>query len=199
MVNRLHLLQHTSFSSSSSLFTPRSLPVILPILQVQRLISSLTDSAWGSHSAILTWLHSSHPHLLCLPATASNASVHLTHSSCLLSLRKQKGVKQRQVIPKVNLSKIPPRMERISIWWQVCTLYIKECKDKTVFSALQNLLDSRSLKFIVRLTLHDRTTKSLLHLHKKKKPPSISAQFQVSLTSYLACHSYILQSSLNID
>lgn len=29
------------------------------------------------------------------------------------------------------------------------------------------------------MTLHDRTTKSLLHLHKKKKPPSISAQFQV--------------------
>lgn len=44
----------------------------------------------------------------------------------------------------------------------------------------QNLLDSRSLKFIVRLTLHDRTTKSLLHLHKKKKTPSISAQFQVT-------------------
>lgn len=44
---------------------------------------------------------------------------------------------------------------------------------------MQSLLDSRSLKFIVSLTLHDRTTKSLLHLHKKKKPPSISAQFQV--------------------
>ncbi|KAL2089837.1 hypothetical protein ACEWY4_014525 [Coilia grayii] len=47
------------------------------------------------------------------------------------------------------------------------------------------LLDSRSLKFIVSLTLHDRTTKSLLHLHKKKKPPSISAQFQTSLTKLL--------------
>uniref|UniRef100_A0A7N6BS41 Myosin IXB n=1 Tax=Anabas testudineus TaxID=64144 RepID=A0A7N6BS41_ANATE len=30
-----------------------------------------------------------------------------------------------------------------------------------------------------------RTTKSLLHLHKKKKPPSISAQFQTSLTKLL--------------
>uniref|UniRef100_A0A667Y0H6 Myosin IXB n=1 Tax=Myripristis murdjan TaxID=586833 RepID=A0A667Y0H6_9TELE len=50
---------------------------------------------------------------------------------------------------------------------------------------MQNLLDSRSLKFIVGLTLHDRTTKSLLHLHKKKKPPSISAQFQTSLTKLL--------------
>uniref|UniRef100_A0A671YS92 Myosin IXB n=1 Tax=Sparus aurata TaxID=8175 RepID=A0A671YS92_SPAAU len=48
-----------------------------------------------------------------------------------------------------------------------------------------HLLDSRSLKFIVSLTLHDRTTKSLLHLHKKKKPPSISAQFQTSLTKLL--------------
>lgn len=28
------------------------------------------------------------------------------------------------------------------------------------------------------MTLHDRTTKSLLHLHKHR-PPSISAQFQV--------------------
>ncbi|XP_039666987.1 unconventional myosin-IXb isoform X2 [Perca fluviatilis] len=49
----------------------------------------------------------------------------------------------------------------------------------------KRLLDSRSLKFIVSLTLHDRTTKSLLHVHKKKKPPSISAQFQTSLTKLL--------------
>ncbi|XP_038571796.1 unconventional myosin-IXb isoform X3 [Micropterus salmoides] len=49
----------------------------------------------------------------------------------------------------------------------------------------KSLLDSRSLKFIVSLTLHDRTTKSLLHVHKKKKPPSISAQFQTSLTKLL--------------
>uniref|UniRef100_A0A673MEB0 Myosin IXB n=1 Tax=Sinocyclocheilus rhinocerous TaxID=307959 RepID=A0A673MEB0_9TELE len=47
----------------------------------------------------------------------------------------------------------------------------------------QNLLDSRSLKFVVGL--HDRTTKSLLHLHKKKRPPSISAQFQTSLSKLL--------------
>ncbi|XP_077572676.1 unconventional myosin-IXb isoform X2 [Stigmatopora nigra] len=63
-------------------------------------------------------------------------------------LQKNKGTKQKQIIPK-------------------------------------NLLDSLSLKFIVSLTLHDRTTKSLLHLHKKKKPPSISAQFQTSLTKLL--------------
>ncbi|XP_015220976.2 unconventional myosin-IXb isoform X2 [Lepisosteus oculatus] len=49
----------------------------------------------------------------------------------------------------------------------------------------KSLIDSRSLKFIVSLTLHDRTTKSLLHLHKKKKPPSISAQFQTSLSKLM--------------
>ncbi|CAM4683080.1 unnamed protein product [Lepidochelys olivacea] len=49
----------------------------------------------------------------------------------------------------------------------------------------KNLLDSKSLKLIVSMTLHDRTTKSLLHLHKKKKPPSISAQFQNSLNKLL--------------
>ncbi|XP_053558861.1 unconventional myosin-IXb isoform X2 [Bombina bombina] len=49
----------------------------------------------------------------------------------------------------------------------------------------KNLLDSQSLKLIMSMTLHDRTTKSLLHLHKKKKPPSISAQFQTSLNKLL--------------
>ncbi|XP_040177151.1 unconventional myosin-IXb isoform X4 [Rana temporaria] len=49
----------------------------------------------------------------------------------------------------------------------------------------KNLLDSQSLKLIMNMTLHDRTTKSLLHLHKKKKPPSISAQFQASLNKLL--------------
>uniref|UniRef100_A0A665X425 Myosin IXB n=1 Tax=Echeneis naucrates TaxID=173247 RepID=A0A665X425_ECHNA len=52
-------------------------------------------------------------------------------------------------------------------------------------AVMQSLLDSRSLKFIVSMTLQDRTTKSLLHLRKKKKPPSISAQFQTSLTKLL--------------
>uniref|UniRef100_A0A8C2IZW6 Myosin IXB n=1 Tax=Cyprinus carpio TaxID=7962 RepID=A0A8C2IZW6_CYPCA len=47
----------------------------------------------------------------------------------------------------------------------------------------KNLLDTRSLKFVVGL--HDRTTKSLLHVHKKKRPPSISAQFQTSLSKLL--------------
>uniref|UniRef100_A0A6I8PIS5 Myosin IXA n=1 Tax=Ornithorhynchus anatinus TaxID=9258 RepID=A0A6I8PIS5_ORNAN len=49
----------------------------------------------------------------------------------------------------------------------------------------QHLLEVKSLKHLTNLTLQDRITKSLLHLHKKKKPPSISAQFQVSLNKLM--------------
>ncbi|XP_043083433.1 unconventional myosin-IXAb isoform X3 [Puntigrus tetrazona] len=49
----------------------------------------------------------------------------------------------------------------------------------------KHLLDVKSLKYLSGLTLHDRITKSLLHLHKKKKPPSISAQFNVSLNKLM--------------
>ncbi|XP_077737859.1 unconventional myosin-IXa isoform X7 [Canis aureus] len=49
----------------------------------------------------------------------------------------------------------------------------------------KNLLEVNSLKHLTRLTLQDRITKSLLHLHKKKKPPSISAQFQASLSKLM--------------
>ncbi|XP_056334608.1 unconventional myosin-IXb isoform X3 [Danio aesculapii] len=49
----------------------------------------------------------------------------------------------------------------------------------------KNLIDSNSLKFIMGLTHHNRVTRSLLHLHTKKKPPSISAQFQASLSKLL--------------
>uniref|UniRef100_A0A8C1PE70 Myosin IXAa n=1 Tax=Cyprinus carpio TaxID=7962 RepID=A0A8C1PE70_CYPCA len=48
-----------------------------------------------------------------------------------------------------------------------------------------HLLDVKSLKYLSNLTLQDRITKSLLHLHKKKKPPSISAQFQASLNKLM--------------
>uniref|UniRef100_A0A8C8E9B8 Myosin IXA n=1 Tax=Otus sunia TaxID=257818 RepID=A0A8C8E9B8_9STRI len=48
-----------------------------------------------------------------------------------------------------------------------------------------HMLDVKSLKHLTNLTLHDRITKSLLHLHKKKKPPSISAQFQASLNKLM--------------
>ncbi|XP_036203707.1 unconventional myosin-IXa isoform X8 [Myotis myotis] len=49
----------------------------------------------------------------------------------------------------------------------------------------KHLLEVNSLKHLTRLTLQDRITKSLLHLHKKKKPPSISAQFQASLNKLM--------------
>ncbi|XP_045443258.1 unconventional myosin-IXa isoform X3 [Pipistrellus kuhlii] len=49
----------------------------------------------------------------------------------------------------------------------------------------KNLLEVNSLKHLTRLTLQDRITKSLLHLHKKKKPLSISAQFQASLNKLM--------------
>ncbi|XP_016303820.1 unconventional myosin-IXb-like isoform X3 [Sinocyclocheilus anshuiensis] len=49
----------------------------------------------------------------------------------------------------------------------------------------KNLIDSHSLKFIMGLTQHNRATRSLLRLHTKKKPPSISTQFQASLSKLL--------------
>ncbi|XP_068189871.1 unconventional myosin-IXAa isoform X3 [Antennarius striatus] len=49
----------------------------------------------------------------------------------------------------------------------------------------KHLLNVKSLKYLSNLTLPDRITKSLLHLHKKKKPPSISAQFQASLNKLM--------------
>uniref|UniRef100_A0A8C3U781 Myosin IXA n=1 Tax=Catharus ustulatus TaxID=91951 RepID=A0A8C3U781_CATUS len=55
----------------------------------------------------------------------------------------------------------------------------------SLFFLCHHLLDVKSLKHLTNLTLHDRITKSLLHLHKKKKPPSISAQFQASLNKLM--------------
>lgn len=57
-------------------------------------------------------------------------------------------------------------------------IYVKNLISPPPLS-FQHLLEVNSLKHLTRLTLQDRITKSLLHLHKKKKPPSISAQFQV--------------------
>uniref|UniRef100_A0A8C9TC50 Unconventional myosin-IXb-like n=1 Tax=Scleropages formosus TaxID=113540 RepID=A0A8C9TC50_SCLFO len=53
------------------------------------------------------------------------------------------------------------------------------------FGVSMNLIDASSLKLIMGLSVHDRTTRALLHLHKGKKPPSISAQFQASLSKLL--------------
>ncbi|XP_034444806.1 unconventional myosin-IXAa-like isoform X2 [Hippoglossus hippoglossus] len=59
----------------------------------------------------------------------------------------------------------------------------KNCKSKPALP--KHLLDVKSLRYLSSVTLHDRITKSLLHLHKKKKPPSISAQFQASLNKLM--------------
>ncbi|XP_051053615.1 unconventional myosin-IXa isoform X6 [Phodopus roborovskii] len=59
----------------------------------------------------------------------------------------------------------------------------KNFKSKPILP--KHLLEVNSLKHLTRLTLQDRITKSLLHLHKKKKPPSISAQFQASLSKLM--------------
>ncbi|XP_034038626.1 unconventional myosin-IXb [Thalassophryne amazonica] len=45
----------------------------------------------------------------------------------------------------------------------------------------KNLMDSRSLKHIANAAAHDRTSKFILHRDQSRKPPSVSAQFQVSL------------------
>ncbi|KAG7259895.1 hypothetical protein CRUP_024063, partial [Coryphaenoides rupestris] len=49
----------------------------------------------------------------------------------------------------------------------------------------KNLIDSRSLKHIVGLTRNGRTSKLVFHPHQRKKPRSISAQFQASLCNLL--------------
>ncbi|XP_060783077.1 unconventional myosin-IXb isoform X2 [Neoarius graeffei] len=49
----------------------------------------------------------------------------------------------------------------------------------------KNLMDCRCLKLIMGLSLHNSDTRALLHLHKNKKPPSISSQYQTSLLKLL--------------
>uniref|UniRef100_A0A8C3AS73 Myosin IXA n=1 Tax=Cyclopterus lumpus TaxID=8103 RepID=A0A8C3AS73_CYCLU len=88
--------------------------------------------------------------------------------------RRNKNYKSKPVLPKVrsrlSFNLIPHRLH--------CFATSSADSD---FAPPQHLLNVKSLKYLSNLTLHDRITKSLLHLHKKKKPPSISAQFQASL------------------
>ncbi|KAM4888057.1 unconventional myosin-IXb isoform 2-T2 [Thomomys bottae] len=84
------------------------------------------------------------------------------------------GEDPRRLLQSLSRLQKPPR---------TFILKSKGIKQKQIIP--KNLLDSKSLKLIISMTLHDRTTKSLLHLHKKKKPPSISAQFQTSLNKLL--------------
>ncbi|XP_063742603.1 unconventional myosin-IXb isoform X2 [Eleginops maclovinus] len=45
----------------------------------------------------------------------------------------------------------------------------------------KNLMDLNSLRHIVGVTAHDRTSKYIFHPHRKTKPPTVAAQFQASL------------------
>uniref|UniRef100_A0A4W3H8E9 Myosin IXB n=1 Tax=Callorhinchus milii TaxID=7868 RepID=A0A4W3H8E9_CALMI len=91
--------------------------------------------------------------------------------SLSLSLSLPAGVMRRKPrVPLGELQRANTPAEKRNLCWVSIAL---------------NLMDSSSLKHIVRMTLYDRTTKSLLHLHKKKKPPSISAQFQASLNKLM--------------
>lgn len=94
--------------------------------------------------------------------------------TAFLIFRRNKNCKIKPALPKVRHK--PDNTIRISTRSPngccLCSLHMCLC--------VQHLLDIKSLRYLSSVTLHDRITKSLLHLHKKKKPPSISAQFQVS-------------------
>uniref|UniRef100_A0A8C4PXW9 Myosin IXA n=1 Tax=Eptatretus burgeri TaxID=7764 RepID=A0A8C4PXW9_EPTBU len=68
---------------------------------------------------------------------------------------------------------------------RVSGILMKNKTSKPKHHVPKHLLDVKSLKHMVSLTLQDCTTKSLLHVNKKKKPPSITAQFQTSLSKLL--------------
>lgn len=94
-----------------------------------------------------------------------------THSNIFFTSfcrRRNKTGKTKPSLPKVRTHLTSPS-------WLSCVA------PPDGVSCPQHLLDVKSLRYLSSVTLHDRITKSLLHLHKKKKPPSISAQFQVSV------------------
>ncbi|XP_057579171.1 unconventional myosin-IXa isoform X9 [Hippopotamus amphibius kiboko] len=121
------------------------------------------DFAWNGRTGIRQSRLSNNTSLLDKDGIFANSA-----SSKLLErahgiLTRNKNFKSKPGLPKINLREefdfFPP--------------------------AFQHLLEVKSLKHLTRLTLQDRITKSLLHLHKKKKPPSISAQFQASLSKLM--------------
>lgn len=96
-----------------------------------------------------------------------------------LTYRRNKNCKSKPTLPKVR----PLQKQSSEVSQPVSADRHGLIYD--VFLCLQHLLDVKSLRYLSSVLLHDRITKSLLHLHKKKKPPSISAQFQVSAASAL--------------
>uniref|UniRef100_A0A8C1V121 Myosin IXb n=1 Tax=Cyprinus carpio TaxID=7962 RepID=A0A8C1V121_CYPCA len=95
------------------------------------------------------------------------------HAKVLQSLKQFGG----EVPQKLRLSTISVRKSRL--------FSQKNRQNKHKQLIPKNLIDSHSLKFIMGLKQHNWATRSLLHLHTKKKPPSISAQFQASLSKLL--------------
>ncbi|XP_017160751.1 unconventional myosin-IXa-like isoform X9 [Poecilia reticulata] len=96
--------------------------------------------------------------------------------SCRVSSSGSPALEEEGIFLNSSSSKLLERAQGI-------LLRNKNCKSKP--SLPKHLLDVKSLRYLSSVTLHDRITKSLLHLHKKKKPPSISAQFQASLTKLM--------------
>ncbi len=96
-------------------------------------------------------------------------------------------------ISKLYMCETHYRKCTFSILQYVCIIFpwlkYERVLNVIVLFSVQNLIDSHSLKFIMGLTQHHRATGSLLHLHTKKKPPSISAQFQVQYYYYLSVES----------
>ncbi|XP_016303815.1 unconventional myosin-IXb-like isoform X1 [Sinocyclocheilus anshuiensis] len=95
------------------------------------------------------------------------------HAKVLQSLKQFGG----EVPQKLRLSTISVRKSRL--------FFQKNRPNRHKQLIPKNLIDSHSLKFIMGLTQHNRATRSLLRLHTKKKPPSISTQFQASLSKLL--------------
>uniref|UniRef100_A0A7N8YGX3 Myosin IXb n=1 Tax=Mastacembelus armatus TaxID=205130 RepID=A0A7N8YGX3_9TELE len=57
--------------------------------------------------------------------------------------------------------------------------------DRSDEDPLDNLMDSRSLQHVVDLTAHDRTSKSVFQPFQRTRPPTISTQFQASLSKLM--------------
>ncbi|XP_028831394.1 unconventional myosin-IXb isoform X2 [Denticeps clupeoides] len=80
----------------------------------------------------------------------------------------------------------PHKLQRSGVFLRKCYRPFQKSRTSRNKQLIpKNLVDSSSLKFIVGLTLHNHPSRCLLQLHKKKKPPSISAQFQSSLNQLM--------------
>ncbi|XP_078730662.1 unconventional myosin-IXb-like [Lampetra fluviatilis] len=65
------------------------------------------------------------------------------------------------------------------------SMFCRKNNSKPKINLPKHLVDIRSLQHVVRLSQHERPAHALLQPHPKKRPPSISAQFQASLNKLL--------------